>query len=382
MNNLSKKILFISHDAHRTGAPIVLLNLADLLKENNYKTDFLLRYTGPLEGDFISRGETFLAYNDKPLPFIKRVKKKFSRQSKFNLNDIKWNDYEYIISNTITNGDLLPDIRKLFNGPILSYIHELEMGTKFYTTAAEVEEVIKNSDGYLTASEGIKTHLIENLLINKSKIVTIPSYIPSNKKTAVNKSDARASFTVGAVGTIDWRKGAEIFILIAKSVFQKRPASDIRFIWKGAACEIERDRLNYDITKLDLTKKVSFLGPSDDIQSFYSEIDLFFLTSREDPYPLVILEAADMSIPSICFENAGGAQEFVKASQGGSVISYLDIDASADEILFYYDNPDHRENRGENAKKWLCATHQNPAYVSRSFEEALEKLLAINIAPR
>jgi glycosyltransferase involved in cell wall biosynthesis len=376
LNNQDKRVLFISHDTSRTGAPIVLLNMADLLKGDNYRTDFLLRSPGPLEKDFKLRGKTFIANKNNPETLLKRLKNKLFRPEKFDFKNIKWQDYHFVISNTITNGDILSEVKKHFNGPIFSYVHELEMGSKFYTTPANLKEVIKHSNGYLTASEGIKKHLINNFMISESKIASIPCYIPSFKKPAFTTPGRKNSFTIGAAGTIDWRKGPEIFILIAKKVFEKRPNTDISFVWRGAASEIDLDRLNYDILKLDLKGSVSFKDPSDDMQSFYSEIDLFFSTSREDPYPLVVLEAADMSIPSICFDNAGGAQEFIKTSRGGSVISYLDINASANEILLYYDDGDLCRNSGANAKKWLGSTHQNAEFVKHKIDEALQKLLS------
>ena len=44
-NGILKKILFISHDATRTGAPILLLNLLRLLKETGvYQISILLKW--------------------------------------------------------------------------------------------------------------------------------------------------------------------------------------------------------------------------------------------------------------------------------------------------------------------------------------------------
>ncbi len=50
---MSKKVLFISHDASRTGAPIVLLNLLKWFKTNtDIPFQILLKKGGVLEPDF------------------------------------------------------------------------------------------------------------------------------------------------------------------------------------------------------------------------------------------------------------------------------------------------------------------------------------------
>ena len=375
MNKSVKKILFVSHDASRTGAPIVLLNLAEVLRTYNYEIDFLLKNGGPLEADFKIKGKTFIVSKNSNKTLFKRAWNKFFPIEKYSFGNIEWSKYEYIISNTITNGDILPEIKKLFDGPIISYIHELEMGTSYYSNPYDVKVQIELSNGFLTPSEVVKRHLINNLCIKEQKIVSIPSYIPKPKNIKVKDRLTGNVFTVGAVGTLDWRKSPELFILIAYAVYKKRPGLDILFKWKGSVEGHELDRLTNDIRKLKLEDKVSFVESSHDVQSFYSELDLFILTSREDPYPLVILEAANMDIPSLCFENAGGAPEFVKAGNGGKVIPYLDIEDAADQVIYYFENPQERFKAGENAKQWLSNTHQNAEHIKIRFEDAILKVI-------
>jgi hypothetical protein len=68
----SEDILFISHDAGRTGAPFVLLNFQRWLTENTgVKFATILRRSGPLESEFAKLGETFLiegSWNRRSLP--------------------------------------------------------------------------------------------------------------------------------------------------------------------------------------------------------------------------------------------------------------------------------------------------------------------------
>ncbi|RZJ77974.1 MAG: glycosyltransferase, partial [Chryseobacterium sp.] len=205
-------------------------------------------------------------------------------------------------------------------------------------------------------------------------IRNLPYYIPVKEKIN-NKKINKNRLTIGATGTIDWRKSPDIFISIAAAVFYKRPEINIEFRWKGAYDGLELERLRYDVNKAGLDKNVFFINSSDEMDEFYSSLDILLLTSREDPYPLVVLEAASWGIPTICFEKAGGATEFVEYSNGGVNIPYLDINSASELILSYHDFPELFKARGFNAQTYISATHQNKQYVNDYFTSSLELIL-------
>jgi glycosyltransferase involved in cell wall biosynthesis len=74
--------------------------------------------------------------------------------------------------------------------------------------------------------------------------------------------------------------------------------------------------------------------------------DLFFLSSREDPFPLVCLEAAALKKPIICFDKAGGMPELV-SGQNGATIKYGDIQLACDKIVELSTNSSLLRNMGE-----------------------------------
>lgn len=368
---IKKTILIISHDCSRTGAPILLLNLAEVLKAD-YNIHFLLKYGGELENKFETIAKTYKLYNNFDSIYFRRIKNKIIKPKKFNnLKQLSWNNYDLVISNTITNGDLLPIIRKNYKGKIISYIHELEMATNYFTSTQNLKQLIVNSDFYFVPSQAVENHLLNNLNINVSKIRYLPYYIPNESKLSIKEKSPASQFIVGGSGTIDWRKSPDLFINVAISLFKKRPDADISFQWKGATDGIELDRLNYDIRKANLISKISFTPSSNHMDDFFSEIDIFLLTSREDPYPLVVLEAANWHIPTICFEGAGGATEFVNMSDGGAIIHYMDTEAIAEKILLYFDNYSLLNAQGNNAKIYLANKHQNQKYIKKIFFDAL-----------
>ena len=285
---MKKKILFISHDATRTGAPILLLSLAGILKENGYAIVFLLKYGGPLEHQFRELGEEcFIAHRAARVSLFSRLKKRIYPKSFFDLRPLNWEEYSLILSNTITNGDILPLIREKYKGKIISYIHELQMATNFFTNADHVQALLKCTDHFIVPSIAVKNHLIDNLEILSSKILLLNYFIPANSTMTDRDLIPKSTYNVGGAGTTDWRKGSDLFINVALNVFKKLPDSKIHFFWKGATENyFETERLLYDINKAGLADKVTVLPANQEMNDFYGVLDHFLTAFKGRPLPL------------------------------------------------------------------------------------------------
>jgi glycosyltransferase involved in cell wall biosynthesis len=366
-----KKILFISHDATRTGAPILLLNLAKLLlKFGEYEVTFLMKNGGVLESDFSNVAPTYFANKNKSRNVFwdcLKTKKKNIIEDKLFLNN-----FDFIISNTITNGDLLKTIRENYSGKIISYIHELEIAVKAFTNESSVLKLIESSTSFWVPSSIVNDFLMNKLNIPQENISLMPYYIPQSSSDLKLEKNVKKEFIVGACGTIDWRKGVDLFIVIAKQLYIKYPKASIVFLWAGASSGIELERLKYELRKCDLEQKVIFQISTSNLTDFYNNIDLFLLPSREDPYPLVILEAARFSVPSICFNDVCGSKDFILNSEGGVVVPFLDINAVVETIIECNENFDSTKQMGEKANAYLIKTHSNDKFVYDKFKELLE----------
>lgn len=362
------KYLIISHDATRTGAPILLLNLAKLILKNEPNSvSFLLKRGGSLQPDFNNLGPTFYV-NQK---LVHSVFSRLNKNRKTAIEDIVFlNQFDYIISNTITNGDILDKIRNNYKGKIITYIHELEIASKTYTTPVEISRVMENSNSFWVPSTLVRDFISDSFKIASNRIDIMPYSIhPTSKIKEIESKE----FIIGGCGTADWRKGPDLFILTAKKLILKYPDYKIKFRWIGALDEVRLERMKYQIDKADLNTTVTFESAVDDVSEFYNSIDLFLLTSREDPYPLVILEAASYGVPSICFDKVCGSKDFIDASNGGSIVPFLDIDQLVETIIQYHDDEIYRTEKGINASKYLLKTHSNDEYVYDKFKELIKK---------
>jgi len=131
------KILFISHDATRTGAPMLLLNLVKWLSENkdlDYRITILLRKGGPLITEFEKYGTVIFFNKTCPVRLYLLRSYLINRYQKKIISELKASSWDLIFSNTIVNGQLL-ELLANSQAPIVSYIHELEFSIKeIFTT--------------------------------------------------------------------------------------------------------------------------------------------------------------------------------------------------------------------------------------------------------
>jgi len=373
------KLLFISHDATLTGAPILLLNLIRIIKiDARYSIKIVLKNEeGSLIPDFKKEAD-LLVWRPSFRPGVfDRAMHKAGRLLKLRTANEKmiqtWiDDSDCIISNTITNGDFLACFDFSKNKKVFSYVHELEMATHWYTNKKDIEAVKAVTRHYLAPSAAVAGHLTGNLQIPPDNISILNYYIPfaGDEPGTVKKN---TKFVVGLVGTLDWRKGADILTVVVSSLFKKNPAPDLQFVWKGADTKsIDCERIVYELHKMGLGNKVRFEPPDKNVAPFYQSIDLLLLLSKEDPYPLVVLEAAGNYKPCICFDKAGGAPEFVGAD-AGEVIPYLDIELLTEKLLLYYTDRERCIQKGNAAHEKYLAKHFNPALIMSQFNSALAK---------
>lgn len=369
---VSNKILFISHDASRTGAPIVFLNFLRWFKQNtDIPFQILLQRGGELEKDFAALAPTLVFEQLLDKSLWKRVSKRLGLNKSKNdpiahlQQHYKQSEIGLVFSNTATNGQLLQALSFL-RCPVISHIHELEYS--IHCCNLDGLQITKShTDHYIACADAVKTNLIEQHSISPSDISVIHAFIPLAQKNTGTVGPSNQylrqklhlpenAFIVGASGTTDWRKGVDLFIQLAFRVCSKIEAP-IHFVWLGGGHNrIQMLAVNHDVEKLGLKSNVHFIGAQPNPLDYFAGFDLFALTSREDPYPLVCLEAASLGKPIVCFDKAGGEPEFVE-NDCGYVVPYLDIEAMADRVIELYHNPEQCQQFGLNAAQKVRDRH-------------------------
>ena len=156
-------------------------------------------------------------------------------------------------------------------------------------------------------------------------------------------------------GTRDWRKAPDLFVEVAEQLTASG-IQDFRFFWIGAAIPGEYDDLEDGLERRGVREHVSFLGTQSNPRDFFCAGDIFLLSSREDPFPLVCLEAADAKMPTVCFADAGGMPDFVE-DDGGIVVPHGDIRAMSEAVAGLVADRERRESLGRRARQKLLERH-------------------------
>ncbi len=361
-----RRVLFISHDASRTGAPILLLHLLGWLKTNsNLGFEILLAEDGELRPQFEAIAPVSVAGCWRPGWMPGDLAARARRRQL--LARLKATEWSAIYANTIANGDVL-DALDAGRSPVICHVHELETMIRFYGVA-NFDAVKRQTRQFIACSDAVKRTLVARHQIDPGAIEVIHEFIPSRPDTVEVSAQSRdriryelgipaGALVDGGSGTTDWRKGPDLFIQLARTVRQQRAALPVHFVWIGGAPPgtYRFEGLQHDVRAIQMEDQLHFIGPRPDALACFAAFDLFALVSREDPYPLVCLEAASLHKPIVCFDGAGGEPEFVEEGCG-FVVPYLDIEAMANRVLALLESDSLRSACGDRAAEKLRARH-------------------------
>ena len=230
--------------------------------------------------------------------------------------------------------------------PLVVYVHESPYMLRHVCNFPVATRILRRASLILTASAGVRKALDE-LVQPSARIAVVEGFVPQ-RPTASDPDDlppgVRAAIAAGAriiggVGTMSWYKGTDLFIAAAQRIGQLLPNEPLRFVWIGEEWYPHiRYELEHDVKQAGLEAVVMLPGGMKNPESFFRSLSLFLLPSREDSWPLVMLEAAAAGVPIVCFRNSGGAQQFV-ATGAGTAVPYLDVEAMARAAARYLSDP-------------------------------------------
>lgn len=307
MTNARDTVLFVSHEVTRTGAVHSLLRLIESYADYpNVEVRTLCLEGGPRLEDFESLC---------PVAVVKKC------------NDATicalLEGVDVIFVNSVASSKLLTRLKRL-NTPILLYVHELAHEINLLSKSDQ-EAMASVPDKYIACSEAVAANLTRQLGIDPEAITTIGELVSVNDITALSQcpnegADIREKLNVspdttliGAMGTPSWRKGIDLFMSSAATCVHEYGMEANHFVWIGGGeSPDQRKQIEFDIDRLGLRDHLTITGMIANPFPWLSSLDVFCLTSREDPYPLAMIEAAILGVPVTGFAGSGGFEEFAR----------------------------------------------------------------------
>lgn len=349
------QILIIGHEASRTGAPIILLELArELARRGKCEVRIVLDRSGELTTDFARVGPT-LTMDDLEKRGIPRESGPELIARLFR-NSMR---HGVAICNTVAVSSYFRPLC-LHNVPVMAWIHELPTSIdRFFGGRSVMDGIQEASRCILTPSKLVRQSLIKNYNVDPERIEAI-HYGVAKQANLSQREEARSDLRrelnlspstriVLGCGTVDLRKGTDLFVQVAQQV-QLSGLLDVCFVWVGKVQNKEVSAwLNHDIRVKGLTDTVRFVGATDNPERYFQASDLFLLTSREDPFPLVNMEALSHGVPVIAFQGGSGSVEVLEGA--GAVVPYVDVTAMSNATQEFLQNPEKLKNASLRARQ-------------------------------
>jgi glycosyltransferase involved in cell wall biosynthesis len=370
MIRLPRTVLFISHDASRTGAPILLLRFLRWFRDHRqipFQT--LVVSPGELLPDFASVGPMHVL---EPRSRLDRV----FRRLNFPIGDNSRHlaslrkclleaNIGLIYSNTIATGKAL-DYLSFLDCPVICHVHELEQAIQQCERNGNLNMVKKHASSYVAVSHAVKRNLLATHGMPADRIKVIQGFIPTsgclpdeagNSRVAVRRElkIPKEARLVCASGSIAPRKGPDLFLRIADMLAKAPRDFPAYFVWIGGSTQ-QVNAMRKQVQALSRQDLVHFIGSRPDVGPYYEASDVFLLPSREDPFPLVMLEAALRGKPVVCFDNSGGAPEFVQ-DDAGFIVRAFDVGEMAEKLALLLSSGELRRRMGEAGRQRVLRCH-------------------------
>lgn len=360
------KLLFISHDATRSGATLLLLRFLQwyAASRESYPFTILFRNGGELLGEFHRLGPVYqmgaLADHHRWLVRLFRLENAAaSLRTALQLREIRRQRFDLIYSNTVSNGEILGGIA-VPGCPIITHVHELETCIDLFVGQERFEVVKSLTHHYIAASELVKENLVTNHNISPDSIDVVPGFI---SPVSIDSSAAarrqvhelldipEGAFIVGGCGAMAWHKGTDLFVQLAAAVHRLDPDRGIYFVWVGGLGGLgfqEAARVRRDGRLTGCERFIRFVAPRVNPAEIFNIFNLFALVSREESFGLAPMEAAYLGKPILCFDGPIGIKSVVQADCG-AVLPFLDVHGMASKILELARSPETCQRMGLNA---------------------------------
>lgn len=368
-------VLFVGHSATRSGAPIALLRFMRWFREfGGGPFSCLLKNGGELQGEFAQLCPTSILKNS--IWWEDRLSRRMLRKA--GLGGVgRWLHGHSVMGGQIAAPDLiycntvaaLPALELAAKRKcrILCHVHELEFSFHAGDGPASSQRVLELCDRVIACSQAVAANLIERHRVPPDRVDVVHEFVLTAEAAGRGAAEGRRwlreklglapdAYIVGAAGALEWRKGADLFVQLAALLERKKGAREVHFVWLGGDSALESAKFLHDVALTNLTKRVTLIASQPEPMRYFGGFDLLVLPSREDPFPLVCLEAAACGCPIICFDRAGGMPEFVE-DDCGAVVPYLDLETMAAEILRYQADPELRFRQGRAALEKVRVRH-------------------------
>jgi len=378
-----RSVLVVSHEASRTGAPILSLNIAAELQKR-FNVVVMLLGGGDLIPDFcdaasLVAGPELVRGAPEEADFA--VAQLCSRV-----------DFEFAIVNSIESRVVLRGLARS-SIPTVNLIHEFAAYTRprdafpfamhwAGETVFSTRITYENALSELPALAHSNAHILPqgrcvppDIEIDPGKRAAETARVKSFLRP--DSPEGRNSFVVIGAGSVQYRKGVDLFMECAARVIRSPGGEACRFVWIGNGYDPEKDigyssYLAEQVRRAGLGQQFAFMPETPLIDHAYALADTMLLSSRLDPLPNVAIDAMSCGLPLVCFSGASGIADILEQNDLAEpcVAPYHDTAAMAELVLKLARSPEATRDLGARMKRVADEQFNMAAYIGKLEELA------------
>jgi glycosyltransferase involved in cell wall biosynthesis/GT2 family glycosyltransferase len=320
-----RRVVVVSHDAHPHGAQYLALHIARELATLGVDVAVVLHGEGALLEDY---------RRVCPCHVVDRR----DAAAMDALAASLWaSGYRHAVANTVVCGAFLAVLRGR-GGDAIGLVHELPGMIDHYDLAAPAAAMADAARLLVFPAEVVRDRFVERYpacaertqvrpqgLYKRSRLTDDACRAEARGRALVQLALPADARVILGVGFTEPRKGPDAFVR-AVGLLAARDAR-VHGVWIGHHHPAFQPEVERAIAATGVPGQIHFPGRTTDTEAWYAAAEVFALTSSEDPYPSVVLEAFDAGVPVVGFAGTGGLDALIASTGGGLV-------AAADEAAF------------------------------------------------
>lgn len=329
------KLLVVSHELTRSGAPIILWQICTALAEKGLQITILSPEEGPLHQEYLQAGMTV------------HILPSLLKDARVVLPYLQGQDL--VLLNTILCYRIAHAV-KASNLPLLFWVHESTFGQQVCRTTPSAKSAISIADrlifpSHATSSLYREFGSSENHTVIHSGI-NITQLDPIDSKPPFEKTPDRLYIVV--VASIESRKGQDV-LLQALKLLPDAISDQVECFLIGRNLE---PGFSQRVVKIaEAMGNVHIVGetPADQVKHYLAAADVFILPSRDEALPISLIEAMAYGL-AIIATRVGGVAEIIQDQVNGLLVEKEDPNGLARCIKRLYLDKDCRYNLGQAGK--------------------------------
>jgi len=343
-----RRIIVVSHDAHPHGAQFLALGMVrSLTCDLGFAVEVVLLGQGRLKADFAALA---------PVHDLSGSGPEGSAAKKL-AGALVLRGFRRALVNTTVSGWLVPVFREAGIESVC-LVHELPGVIRDHGLSDNALHIASAARRVVFPAQMVADGFAQFATIDPDRQVIRPQGLYRRNGWRYDRQKAKDELrhklslapevkVVLAVGYADQRKGVDLFVESALAILAKR--SDVEFVWVGHWEQGMQAQIERRLFDNPYRNRLRFVGYDPDTALYHAASDVYALTSREDPFPNVVLESFDVAVPVVAFAGTGGAAELVERV-GGLVVPAHDTARFAEAVCRLLDDADLAGDRGARAQ--------------------------------